>query len=115
MELQIKINDNWIDFKNVTIMDYNFLDTDFLFLLNNEIKASGQLRIDYTDIYIDFIETTEKRKGYGKMFIEYLKQQKQVERITGQSTEEAYIFWESMNAVLNHRTYKEEGVYSFYI
>ncbi|MEK5209170.1 hypothetical protein [Psychrobacillus sp. FSL H8-0510] len=115
MKLQIKVDENWINFKSVHIKKFNNLETDFIFLVDHKIRATGQLRFDYSDIYMDNVEAIEKRKGYGEMLVKYLKHQKQVERITGQSTAEAYGFWEKMKAVFNHRTFKDEGVYSFHI
>lgn len=115
MELHIKVNEDWVPFESINIKEYNYLETDFLFTVDHKMKVSGQFRIDYTDVYIENVEAAEKQKGYGKMLIEFLKKQNQVERITGQSTKEAYNFWEKMKAVLNHQTFKEEGVYSFHI
>lgn len=69
----------------------------FAFLLNGSLIAMGEVAFEEDNsIEIKMLETIEKKKGYGRMFVEYLKTIPGIVELWGESVPDAVPFWQKV-------------------
>jgi len=80
---------------------YQYSECPFIFRVNEKTLVYGEAEIGHGEVYIKMMESIEHKKGYGRLFIEYLKSMPTIHEIWGESVENAVPFWFKMGAKLN--------------
>lgn len=84
--------------------DLQYCEHAFIFLWDNKVVATGELEFDSGEpgaLEVKMVEVMKKKKGYGRKFIDYLKNFEHVKEIWGESVPEAVPFWFKVGAVFD--------------
>lgn len=79
----------------------------FVFLVDDVVTMIGEVRITEEDICIKMVESMDRGKGHGRVFIEFLKELPNKEEIWGESVVPAIPFWRKMGAEFNSTLYRQ--------
>lgn len=86
------------------------MEFPFAFLMDGNVVAKGELEFDSGEIgsiEVKMIKSIEERKGYGKLFVQYLKSLPEVKEIWGESLPVSVPFWLKMGAKFEETSYEE--------
>lgn len=81
----------------------------FIFMLDGIVVVVGELEMWNSGkcVYIKNINSMEYRKGYGKLFIQFLLQQLGKKEIIGESIPDAVPFWFKMGAKFEKQPFQD--------
>lgn len=80
----------------------------FAFLLNNKLIAYGEIAsLEDQSLEIKMLEVVEKRRGYGSMFVDYLKMMPGITELWGESLLDAVPFWQKVGAIFDPSSLEE--------
>lgn len=80
---------------------YQYSDCPFIFRLDGKTIVYGEAEFEQSEVYIKMMESIEKKKGYGRLFIEHLKSLPTIKEIWGEAIEDAVPFWYKIGAKLH--------------
>lgn len=88
---------------------WNIFENPFGFTIDGELAVVGELEMynSKTGVYIKNICSIEMGKGYGRIFIQFLKEQLGVKEIIGEAIPDAVPFWHRMGAKFNKSLFDE--------
>ncbi|WPS85691.1 hypothetical protein SMD22_01140 (plasmid) [Brevibacillus halotolerans] len=78
------------------------MDNPFVFIHKGEVIAKGEI-VFYKDdsVEVKMLEVVNKGKGNGRMFVEYLKNMKNIHEIWGESVPNSVCFWFKVGATFD--------------
>ena len=80
----------------------------FAFLLNNMLIAYGEIAcLCDQSLEIKMLEVVEKKRGYGSMFVNYLKAMPGITELWGESLYDAVPFWKKVGAIFDPGSLEE--------
>ncbi|WCK57240.1 hypothetical protein PP175_29050 (plasmid) [Aneurinibacillus sp. Ricciae_BoGa-3] len=84
------------------------MEYPFVFLKEGKVIVKGELAfMQDNSVEVKLMESIQKRKGNGRVFIEYLKSLANVHEIYGEAVPEAVPFWHEMGAEFEPSVFEE--------
>lgn len=77
---------------------FDMYEEPFLFAVNGEVVVVGEIELGRRVAYIKNMNSIQRNKGYGRMFIQYLFNELQYVEVTGEAVADAVPFWHKMGA-----------------
>ncbi|KQY90927.1 hypothetical protein ASD24_24320 [Paenibacillus sp. Root52] len=79
----------------------------FAFLLNQQLIAYGEIAIlEDRSLEIKMLQVIEEKRGYGRIFVDYLKTIPGIKELWGEALPEAVPFWQKVGASFDPMSYE---------